>query len=85
MMYFYRKNKLLCREECLPKLETFYDSCVLPEIVAPSFPIGLPRLDLRLLYIVHTYVGYIVVLTGNIVDNNSFILEHSSQLNSTHS
>lgn len=41
----YRHNFWI--EECMPKLANFYDKCVLPEIVAPRYPLGLPMLDLR--------------------------------------
>ena len=35
------------RDECLPKLETFYSSCFLPEVVYPRISLGVDPCDFR--------------------------------------
>lgn len=40
-------NESFWTDELLPKLCTFYDKCVAPEIVCPQYPFGLPLRDLR--------------------------------------
>lgn len=39
-------NEQFWRNKLLPKLTSFYDNCVVPELVSPLHPLGLPMRDL---------------------------------------
>ena len=39
-------NKKFWLDDLLPKLVSFYDNCVIPEIVSPIHSLGLPVRDL---------------------------------------
>ena len=40
-------NDSFWKEQLLPKLVSFFEKCIAPEIVAPQYPLGLPVRDLR--------------------------------------